>query len=95
MKFNKARCEILQLSLSIPKQKYRLSRGWIDSSPEENLGVLVDKKLDVTQQHVLAAQKDSNIYSCIKRSVSSKSREVTLPHCSGLVRPHLESCIHL
>jgi len=31
----------------------------------------------------------------MKRSVGNSSREVILPLCSGLVRPHLESCIQL
>jgi len=59
------------------------------------MGVLVDEKLDMTRQCVLAAQKANRIPGCIKRSVVSREREGILPLCSALVRPHLESCIQL
>ena len=84
IKFNKAKCKVLHKVLSSlcqgnPKNKYRLGREWIESSPEEkDLGVLVDEKLNMTQQCTFASQKANHILSCIKRSLTSRLREVIL-----------------
>jgi len=53
------------------------------------------KKLDMSQHHALAAQNANRVLGCIKRNMASRSRDVILPLCSALARPHLESCIQL
>ncbi|GAB0185412.1 cAMP-dependent protein kinase inhibitor alpha [Grus japonensis] len=94
MKFNKAKCKVLHMGQCNPKHNYRQGREWIESSPEEkDLGVLVDEKLIMTQQRVLAAQKANRVLGCIKSSVTSRSREGILPLYSTLMRPHLEYCV--
>jgi len=71
--------------------QYRLGDEGIERSPEEkDLGVLANKKLNMTQQCVLAAQKAIRNLGCITKSMASRLREVILPFYSALGRPHLE-----
>ncbi|GAB0185771.1 hypothetical protein GRJ2_001042400 [Grus japonensis] len=96
MKFNKAKCKVLHVGQGNPMNNYKMRGERIESSPEEkDLGVLVDEKLNMSRQPVLADQKANRVLGCIKRSVTSRSREVILPLYSALMRPHLEYCVQL
>jgi len=57
---------------------------------ERDLGVLVDSRVNMSQQSNLAAKRANPILGYIKRSTTSWSKEVIILLYSALVWPHLE-----
>jgi len=70
------------------------NRLWADllesSSVERDLGLLADNRLTMSQQCAVAAKKVDGLLGCIRRSVTSRSRQDLLPLYSALGRRHLE-----
>ncbi|GAB0182124.1 hypothetical protein GRJ2_000677700 [Grus japonensis] len=94
MRFNKGKCQILHLGRGSPGYTHRLGDETLETScAESDLGVLVDSKLNMSQQCAQAARKANCILGCIKHGIASRSREVIVPLYTVLVWPHLESCV--
>ncbi|CAM5083137.1 unnamed protein product [Natator depressus] len=94
MKFNSEKCKVMHLGINNKNFSYKMGTHQLEGMEEENdLGVLVDHRMTMSCQCVMAVKKANAVLGCIRRGISSRDKEVLVPVYKALVRPHLEYCV--
>ena len=89
MRFNKAKCRVLHLGRGNPRYLCKLGEDLLESSPaEKSVAVLVDEKLDMSQQCAGGQQGEGGDCPLLFGSCEAPSGVL----CPGLVPPVQEGC---
>ena len=81
MRFTKAQCRVLHLAHSNPRQRYRLGKEERLESclAEKDLGLLVERRLRMSQQRAQVAKVANSTLACSRNRVASGTRAVIVP----------------
>jgi len=77
-KFNTEKCKVLHLGRNSAMNQYKLEATQLESSfAQKDLGVLMDTKLNTSQQCILVAQKTNSILGCSRKRVASSIQKLS------------------
>ncbi|GAB0181976.1 hypothetical protein GRJ2_000662900 [Grus japonensis] len=78
MKFNKDKCKVLHLGKHNPGAQHKLGSTQMGSSSvERDLGVLVDKQLNMSEQCAAVAKKANRMLGCINKGITSRDKSLS------------------
>ncbi|GAB0179404.1 mitochondrial enolase superfamily member 1 [Grus japonensis] len=81
MKFSKDKCKVLHLGKHNPGVQHSLGSTWLGrNSVEMDVGVLVDNKLNMSEQQCGTAAKPANrMLGCFNKGITSRDKVIIFP----------------
>ena len=92
--FNVDKCKVIHFGRDNPNTAYTINNNEIKVvEVEKDLGVIVNKDLKVAGQCAAAVKTANRTLGLIKRTFSSRNKDIIVRLYKSLVRPHLEYCM--
>ena len=93
MKFNVEKCAVIHIGHKNNQDKYSLGDTGLESvAGERDLGVYMDHTLKFSQHCNNIASQANSTLGLIKRTITSRNKDVLLKLYKALVRPKLDYC---
>ncbi|PKU43587.1 reverse hypothetical protein [Limosa lapponica baueri] len=90
MKVKKDKCKVLHLG---KQSRSAAHTGTYEAGEQSVERDVVDNKLSMSEQCAAAAKQARRMLGCIKKIITSRDKELIIPLCSVLFRPHLQYCV--
>lgn len=91
MIFNVDKCKVMHIGPKNKQVHFKINdQQLVTVDEEKDLGITICDNLKVATQCAEATKKANKILGCIKRTFTSRKKNIILPLYKSLVRPHLE-----
>ena len=95
MLFNIGKCKSIHIGHRNMDKEYKMGDAVLGKTTQEkDLGETFSADMKVSEQCRIAASKGNQIIWLVRRIVTYKEKQLIVPLCKAIVRPHLEHCIH-
>ena len=94
MNFNVDKCSMMHIGHNSMQSNYNMSNQQLPTTNQQrDLGIIITKDLKWHKQTKKNCKTASRILGFIPRNFRNKNKELILPLCKSLVRPHLEHAV--
>ena len=94
MEFNSDKCQVMHIGKKNLNNQYVLNNNNLKSTESErDLGILVDKSFKFSEHCNKVANSANAVIGMIKRTVTSRRKDIMVRLYKALVRPKLEYCV--